>query len=249
METLIKALGPAFAAGFAVQRLLEIADPILSGWTTDETKKKKWLGGVSLVVGFLLAYAAQLRVLAPLGADLSRLGPDLAYFVDYLVTALIVSAGTEGFNSIMKFLSYKKEEKKAEAVQEKTTALRELSGVGPSSARMRPSGAEPAAFEEVLATSLDEFKTVDARLEIELRLEIIARWASKWIEDGWKDRAFGDYSNHLDAHRETVKDATVAAASQVGIVVPNGVLVKLQNKVGLDTTPSGILPHMRDAIG
>jgi hypothetical protein len=33
--------------------------------------------------------------------------------VDVLVTGLVVSGGTEGFNSIMKFLGYKKEEKKA----------------------------------------------------------------------------------------------------------------------------------------
>ncbi len=248
MEILIKALGPAFAAGFAVQRLLEITDPILSGRIKDETVKKKWLGSLSLVVGFLLAYAAQLRVLAPLGADLSRLGENMAYFVDYLVTAFIVSAGTEGFNSIMKFLTYKKEEKKAEAVQEKTTALRTLAAGGPS-ARARTLGLGSEEAERLLATSLDDFKTVDERLEIELRSEMIARWESKWIEDGWKDRAFGDFSNHLDAHRETVKDATESVAHQVGIVVPDSVLVKLQNKVGLDTTPSGILPHMRDAIG
>lgn len=251
METLIKALGPAFAAGFAVQRLLEIADPILAGRITDQNTKKKWLGSVALVFGFALAYAAQLRVLAPLGADLGRLGENMAYFVDYLVTAFIVSAGTEGFNSIMKFLSYKKEEKKAEAVQEKTTALRELSGVGRSSARMRPSGADSAAFNDVLATSLDEFKSVEDRLETELRLSLlrIKEVRERWIESGWKGRAFGDYFNHLDAFKEAVDEATMNVATQVGVTVPGGVRVKLQKEVALDTTPTVILLHMRDAIG
>lgn len=250
MEDLIKALGPAFAAGFAVQRLLEITDPILSGRIKDETLKKKVLGSVSLVFGFGLAYAAQLRVLAPLGADLSKLGENLAYGVDYIVTALIVSAGTEGFNSIMKFLTYKKEEKKAEAVQEKTTALRTLAGVGSrSTMEARTFGLASEKAERVLATSLDAFKPVEERLEIELRSELIARWESKWIEEDWKDRAFGDYSNHLDAHKETVLDATANVADHVGVVIPNGVLVNLQKKVGLDTTPAGILPSMRNAIG
>jgi hypothetical protein len=204
---------------------------------------------VALVFGFALAYAAQLRVLAPLGADLSRLGENLAYFVDYIVTAFIVSAGTEGFNSIMKFLTYKKEEKKAEAVQEKTNALRSLAGPALSS-EVRTFGLGSDAVEKVLATNLDEFKSVEERLEAELRLEILKRpWKTKWIENGWKGRAFGDYSHHLDAHQETVKDATENVATQVGVTVPDGVMVNLQKKVGLDTTPAAILPHMRDAIG
>ena len=249
MEILIKALGPAFAAGFAVQRLLEIADPILTGRITDQNTKKKWLGSVALVFGFALAYAAQLRVLAPLGADLSRLGESMAFFVDYIVTAFIVSAGTEGFNSIMKFLTYKKEEKKAEAVQEKTNALRSLAAPGPSS-KVRTFGLESDAVEKVLATSLDEFKSVEDRLETELRLELLkGPWANKWIENGWKGRVFGDYINNLDALRENVKDATIRVAGQVGVTVPSGVIVNLQKKVGLDSTPAAILPHMSDAIG
>lgn len=56
---------------------------------------------------------------------------------DVIVTALVLSAGTEGFNSILKFLGYSKEDKKAQAVeslktgvpQERTHAL--LSGLDP----------------------------------------------------------------------------------------------------------------------
>jgi hypothetical protein len=50
------------------------------------------------------------RVLQPLGVA-------NADVVDVIVTALIVSAGTEGFNSIMKFLGYAKEDKKADTVE------------------------------------------------------------------------------------------------------------------------------------
>ena len=116
METtnLIAALGPAFAAGFSLQRLLEILDPLLTRIIGDE-RKRIVLGLLSLAVGLLLAFALDLHVLSKLGVSLS---PRMGY-LDYLVTALVVSAGTEGFNSILKFLSYKKEESHATAATEK----------------------------------------------------------------------------------------------------------------------------------
>ncbi len=123
MDTLVIALGPAFAAGFAVQRLLEILDPILEKLPIVKDYKKMTLAIVSLVVGLVLAFGVGLRVLEPLGVAASG-------GLDALVTALIVSAGTEGFNSIMKFLGYAKEEKKADAAGKKANAkpedLREL---------------------------------------------------------------------------------------------------------------------------
>jgi hypothetical protein len=42
--------------------------------------------------------------------------------MDIGISALIVSAGTEGFNSIMKFLSYQKEAAKATAAVKKAVA-------------------------------------------------------------------------------------------------------------------------------
>ena len=104
MDELVKALGPAFAAGLAVQRLLELLSPLIE----NVSGKKVLAGVVSLVAGLALAVLANLRVLAPLGADVDDL-------VDIAVTALIVSAGTEGFNSLLKFLGYAKEAKKSDA--------------------------------------------------------------------------------------------------------------------------------------
>jgi len=115
METLVKALGPAFAAGFAVQRLLEILDPVLEKVQLFTDYKKITLAVISLIVGLALAFGVGLRVLRPLGAADSDL-------LDAVVTALIVSAGTEGFNSIMKFLGYAKEEKKVDAAEKKGKA-------------------------------------------------------------------------------------------------------------------------------
>jgi hypothetical protein len=110
MDTLVIALGPAFAAGFALQRLLEILDPLLDKIQWVKGNKKIVLGLVSLVVGLILSLGIGLRVLRPLGVE----GADL---VDIAVTALIVSAGTEGFNSILKFLGYTKENTKTIAAQ------------------------------------------------------------------------------------------------------------------------------------
>lgn len=107
MDELIIALGPAFATGFAVQRLMEILDPIVDKVKIFREYKKIFLGVVSFIVGLVLTFGIGLRVLEPLGV------PNEAFW-DGIVTALIISAGTEGFNSIMKFLGYKKEEKKAE---------------------------------------------------------------------------------------------------------------------------------------
>jgi hypothetical protein len=73
------------------------------------------MGLISLGFGLLLAFGAGLRVLQPLGIG-------QADVLDGIVTALIISAGTEGFNSIMKFLGYAKEEKKAESATKKEEA-------------------------------------------------------------------------------------------------------------------------------
>ncbi|SRR5712692_3509129 len=114
MDSLVMALGPAFAAGFAVQRLLEILDPIVSGIVSQANKgagfKAGLLGVISFFVGLWLAWGVHLSVLSPLGVK----APPLNGLTDLIVTALVVSAGTEGFNSIMKFLGYSKENAKKE---------------------------------------------------------------------------------------------------------------------------------------
>ena len=108
MDKLVVALGPAFAAGFAAQQLLELLDPIVDKIKVD---KKLVLGIVSFVIGLVLAFGAGLRVLQPLGvANVD--------FWDAIVTALIVSAGTEGFNSITKFMGYTKDTRRKEARKE-----------------------------------------------------------------------------------------------------------------------------------
>ena len=109
MDMLVTALGPVLAAGFAVQQLLEILNPLVERFTGDNEKAKKmYLGLVSLLLGFGLSFGAGLRVLSALGSPTPLL-------VDGVVSGLIISGGTEGINSIMKFLGYTKEKEKANA--------------------------------------------------------------------------------------------------------------------------------------
>jgi len=105
MDEFIKALGPAFACGLALQQLLELLDPILSRLLPDPLKKKTAISWISLGVGLALTVGAKLNIL-------KILGDDKLSWPSVVVTALIVSTGTEGFNSLIKFVFYKKEEQK-----------------------------------------------------------------------------------------------------------------------------------------
>ena len=110
MDKLITALAPVFAAGLGIQQLGEILSPVADKISVDN--KKIILGVVSLTLGLVLAFTAKLHVLQLLGVTPAP-GLDT---VDAIVTGLIISGGTEGINSILKFLKYSKEDKKNEAV-------------------------------------------------------------------------------------------------------------------------------------
>jgi hypothetical protein len=119
VDVLLVALGPALAAGMGLQRLLEILDGPLERLvgqlrkdrTPDQSRSLKRLlyNLIAVGVGIALAAVFRLRVLRALGTSEGN------GWLDIIVTGFIVSTGTEGINSIVKFLGYKKEEKKAEA--------------------------------------------------------------------------------------------------------------------------------------
>jgi hypothetical protein len=120
--SLTSALGPAFAAGFAIQRLLDLLEPALS-WpfppkdnngepTRAGQMKKLVLSVVSLVLGIAIASACGLHVIQSLE------GLDTPVRWDTFLTGLIISAGTEGVNSIVKFAGYAKDAKRGEAAQQ-----------------------------------------------------------------------------------------------------------------------------------
>ncbi|MEA3548417.1 MAG: hypothetical protein U9R66_12225 [Thermodesulfobacteriota bacterium] len=100
MDKLIIAFGPIFAAGFAVQQFTEILSPLFKKW-----KNQTVTSLFSLLLGFILAFWGNLRILEPLCYEGNE-------FWDIFVTALVISAGTEGINSIIKFLGYAKADKK-----------------------------------------------------------------------------------------------------------------------------------------
>jgi hypothetical protein len=108
-----KALTVPFAAGFIVQRFLEILDPLIADWFKNPNVKKMWLGFASLAIGIALAWSLHLRIFH----DLLQLDCDdlLQNIPDYLASGIFISAGTEGFNTVMKFANYKKDASKADA--------------------------------------------------------------------------------------------------------------------------------------
>jgi len=112
MDKLITALAPVFAAGLGIQQLAELLSPLLDKIAI--TYKKIVIGFVSLTIGLVLAFTANLHVLQLLGIT-PAVNPNAINVIDGVVTGLIISGGTEGINSILKFLKYKKEESKNDA--------------------------------------------------------------------------------------------------------------------------------------
>lgn len=128
MDNITMLLAPVFAAGLAVQQLLEVITSFLDLDSRPgfQKYKKPILGLVALVVGFTLAANGYLRVLQPLFAVSTTTDPvtkivttiysvRVPDYLDFIVTGLVISAGTEGLNSILKFLKYTKEDKKGQA--------------------------------------------------------------------------------------------------------------------------------------
>ena len=129
-------LGLLFVASFAVQQILEaIAWPLesfIGAWWkkqgyADDSWKKTVLGVTGFIIGLLLASQLDLHILEhyiPAGAPASAMRGS---WLDTFLTALVLSAGTEGTNSVLKYLKYLKEDKKtgaAESVKTLTEAER-----------------------------------------------------------------------------------------------------------------------------
>jgi len=233
----VTAVGPAFVAGFGVQRLLEILDSWigLDKKTTPEWRKAI-LSFASLVSGFILAYGLGIKVLT------SVFGPgntsEVYAALDLVLSALVISAGTEGFNSILKFLSYSKETKKADAVVK--TAI----------ANDRKLGITRSILATVGSVENDGIPTGDLEgdLETTLENEIKRTWPDKFDPEAWKETAFKDYTDFEDDPKIVVLDATLKVAAAYKRFVTKENQIRLQAEVTLDTTPEDILPEMRNAI-
>lgn len=116
---IVAALTAAFAVGFAIQQGVEVVDNIVVAfWTNfDPTKQRnvRLKKGMDTVISLLLAILAvkflKVDVLAPFNLQGGTMSG--------VVSVLFLSAGTEGFNSILKWISYKKEDAKADAAKQK----------------------------------------------------------------------------------------------------------------------------------
>jgi hypothetical protein len=106
----LAALAPMFAAGFAIQQLMETIDFLVNGLVRiTDWKKETFVFLISSSVGWAIAYFADLNILKAL----SEATADVP--CDSFITGLVIGAGTEGVNSILKLLGYKKDEVKSAA--------------------------------------------------------------------------------------------------------------------------------------
>lgn len=117
-------LAPAFIAGFGVQQTVEVIDSLitwLGSWdpskADDVRKKKAILSLVSVAIAAVLTGlgGGSIDVLKPFVKEGYQWG-----LFGGLITVIFISGGTEGFNSLMKWLSYKKEDAKATAAKAKS---------------------------------------------------------------------------------------------------------------------------------
>jgi len=110
MNVIAGPMAALFAASFAVQQLLELLTAILDVDNNPafQRYKKAILGSSSLIVGTIMAWSVpQLQVLKILGVS-SASAP-----LDAFVTGLVLSAGTDGVNTVLKLMKYSKEDKKS----------------------------------------------------------------------------------------------------------------------------------------
>lgn len=224
----VVALVPAFAMGFAIQRMLEIVDSWIS---LDGKVGAEWkaalLNGMSLVVGIALAVAMKLKILLVLGFTTFDV-------LDYLISGLIISAGTDGLNSIVKFLSYAKDVKKAQAVTERETAF----SVRETSLRRTFMFSALAGDEGV--PSGDPEKDLSTVLHDQIK----ATWPGKFVEKDWTKRKFGVFESTADRAKIVIRAAVLIVASAYDKTISNDAIVRLQDLVTNDTTPEKMLPEM-----
>lgn len=175
LDAIIVALAPAFAAGFAIQKLLETCDALFSRLAAEmaeevnkyerlkskkveeattalndaknelkpeqksnakvekaekslleeekefEKSLKVLLTGVAaILIGIWIVSELPISVLKPVmninattGAISANSTININQYIDKFVTILFIAAGTDGINSILKYLGYAKEQKKS----------------------------------------------------------------------------------------------------------------------------------------
>ena len=123
-------------AGIAVQRLIEVADPLLERWASRYRRrklaKKTLATGAAILVGWVIAGVGAL------GYSFGNAHPDMLASIGHaFLNGLLIGGGTETFNSLIKLLSYAKENTKGSSgsavePQAAAAALPDLAPIGAS---------------------------------------------------------------------------------------------------------------------
>ncbi len=126
-----KVLAVVSIAGFAIQQLLQMLDPVVMAAIEDYKRRRPNAtlpGGISdgdfkkALMAFL-GFSMGMLIVALSGVKTLRLlDPTWQPFGDWVVTALVISGGTEGFNTLLKYFGYVKEARKQALVVEVTVA-------------------------------------------------------------------------------------------------------------------------------
>lgn len=107
-------------AGFAIQQVLELLDPFVAGFSKFANKKwakdppvitkehlKKWIMAMlAFFLGMAVVGITGISLMGYINAGWENT------FGDFLVSALVLGAGTEGMNTLTKYFGYVKEDRK-----------------------------------------------------------------------------------------------------------------------------------------
>jgi hypothetical protein len=120
-QQIARVLAIVAIAGFAIQQLLQILDPLiiagiagykrnrttndLPGGISDADFKKAVMTFLGFLAGIITVKSTDINTLALLDPKWGGCG-------DTIVTALVISGGTEGFNTLLKYFGYVKEARK-----------------------------------------------------------------------------------------------------------------------------------------
>lgn len=105
-------------AALAVQQAVELLDPYIGGVFKDEKDKKHKLMLAAFALGAAIAYVGEIRVLGTTG--LSTSGTlDFKALTDIVLTALLLSGGSDTFNNVLKTIGAVKVATKEDAKDKK----------------------------------------------------------------------------------------------------------------------------------
>jgi hypothetical protein len=236
------------AIGFGIQQFLQvIMDPLISaaitvikdrqapkppdnvkllpGGISDVDAKKALLGLSSFILGWIIVSGAPaLHVLSVLGL------PGFGGW-DTFVSALIISAGTEGANSVLKLVQYSKDAVKSRTLpsvaqnspvpQQPATAVDPAVATAPNHQELTPGASTdakadvtPNVGDDEAAEEAEERIDIEADADSGTRMRMLAEAATA---GGWRTAQcllkLRAQVNQLAPHRNTASDGTIGDAA------------------------------------